>query len=98
MLSRRALVPGTLALLLTAGGTPVLAAEPITIGVQLPQSGERAAVGREQAERAGPRTRRRAASAGVGSSGSNRLLTAPRLLSYNTRAWQASHRATSGVS
>jgi branched-chain amino acid transport system substrate-binding protein len=46
MLSRRALVRGTLALLLTAGGTSVLAAETITIGVQLPQSGERAAVGR----------------------------------------------------
>src|SRR2546428_5624871 len=55
-------------------------------------------VGREQAERAGSRTRRRGASAGGGSSGSNRLLTAPRLLSYNTRAWQASHRETGGVS
>ncbi|PYO52303.1 MAG: hypothetical protein DMD83_26080, partial [Candidatus Rokuibacteriota bacterium] len=46
MLSRRALVRGSVALLLTAGGTSVRAAETITIGVQLPQSGERAAVGR----------------------------------------------------
>jgi branched-chain amino acid transport system substrate-binding protein len=46
MMNCRSLLPGTLALLLTAGGTPTLGAETITIGVQLPQSGERAGVGR----------------------------------------------------
>jgi branched-chain amino acid transport system substrate-binding protein len=45
MISRRSFVQGSLVLVAVIGGAPALAADDIKIGVQLPQSGERARVG-----------------------------------------------------
>jgi branched-chain amino acid transport system substrate-binding protein len=45
MISRRSFVQGSLVLVGVIGGAPALAADDIKIGVQLPQSGERARVG-----------------------------------------------------
>jgi branched-chain amino acid transport system substrate-binding protein len=45
MYCRRSFVHGLLVLVAVIGGAPALAAEDIKIGVQIPQSGERARVG-----------------------------------------------------